>query len=293
MSSRISCRSCSLVRPTGARRTGSRRPRSGTRRPPATSIGWRAWSRVALSPPTKSGRAATVERWLGWLEEHGAIEPDAAVAVLGALIAAIWGRPAEAERWADAAERATYDGALPDGSALDRLVAGPRARAAMSSRCREDARRRGARGRDARPREPVPAERVAAARGFALCCAGEVDQADDLFADVAEEGLELGAADAVTVALGRARRDRDRTRRMGPGRGVRRPGAPDHPTVHGWRSTRPARSPMRWRLASRSTAATPPEPRSSSRGHSACGRGSPTRCRTSPSRPAWSSRGPT
>jgi LuxR family transcriptional regulator, maltose regulon positive regulatory protein len=31
---------------------------------------------------------------------------------------------------------------------------------------------------------------------------GEVDQADDLFADVAAEGLELKATDAVTVALG-------------------------------------------------------------------------------------------
>ena len=39
VSSRISCRSCSPVRPTGAKRTGSRRPRSGTRRRPATSTG--------------------------------------------------------------------------------------------------------------------------------------------------------------------------------------------------------------------------------------------------------------
>ena len=43
------------------------------------------------------------------------------------------------------------------------------------------------------------------ARGLhaiSLWLAGEVDQADDLFADVAEEGLELAATDAVTVALG-------------------------------------------------------------------------------------------
>ena len=32
--------------------------------------------------------------------------------------------------------------------------------------------------------------------------AGDIDQADDLFADVAEEGLELAATDAVTLALG-------------------------------------------------------------------------------------------
>ena len=94
----------------------------------------------------------------------GATEPDAAVAVIGGLIAALWGRPAEAERWADAAERATYDGALPDGSAsIDSWLALLRARA-VSSRGREDARRRRGRRRDARPREPVPAERAAGAR---------------------------------------------------------------------------------------------------------------------------------
>ena len=61
-------------------------------------------------PVYQSGRVATVERWLDWLERHGALERNAAVAVLGALIAAVQGRPAEAERWAEIAERASYDG---------------------------------------------------------------------------------------------------------------------------------------------------------------------------------------
>jgi DNA-binding CsgD family transcriptional regulator len=50
---------------------------------------------------------------------------------------------------------------------------------------------------------------------------------------------------------------------------------------------------MRWRPVLRSTAGAPSARKSSWLGRSACGRGSPTRCRTWPCRPAWSSRGPT
>ena len=115
-----------------------------------------------------SGRAATVERWLGWLDAHGAIETNAAVAVIGGLTAALWGRPAEAERCADAAERASYDGTLYDGSAsIDSWHALMRAQ-----HCRRgvasDAHRCGARGGDPCPWEPVETERHGAARDFAL-----------------------------------------------------------------------------------------------------------------------------
>src|SRR5215211_5212929 len=71
---------------------------------------------LCAHPAYQSGRAATAERWLEWLEARGALEENAAVAVLGALLATTWGRTPQAERWADAAERASYDGTLPDGS---------------------------------------------------------------------------------------------------------------------------------------------------------------------------------
>ena len=106
---------CSCER-DGARRTGSRRRPSRTHRRPATSTGWHGWSSVTVCPPTRRGRVATAERWLDWLEAQGALDRNAAIAVLGALLATVRGRPAQAERWAEAAERATYDGALPDGS---------------------------------------------------------------------------------------------------------------------------------------------------------------------------------
>jgi LuxR family maltose regulon positive regulatory protein len=154
-----------------------------------------------ILPAYQSGRVATVEHWLGWLETHGAVEQNAAVAFFGGLLNSIWGRSAEAERWAAAAERGSYEGALPDGSAsIDSWLAGLR-----SLQCRRGA---------ARMRTDAELAVATLARGspfwpparalhaVSLWLAGEVDPADDLFADVAEEGLELGATDAVSVALG-------------------------------------------------------------------------------------------
>jgi LuxR family transcriptional regulator, maltose regulon positive regulatory protein len=71
---------------------------------------------VAGFPAYQRGRAATVERWVGWLEDHGALENHPAVAVLAAVLAALTRKPADAERWATAAERGAVGASLPDGS---------------------------------------------------------------------------------------------------------------------------------------------------------------------------------
>ena len=152
-------------------------------------------------PVYQSGRVATVERWLDWLERHGALDRNAAVAVLGALIAVVQGRPAEAERWAEIAERASYDGVLYDGSAsIDSwlaLLSAMRCRRGVA-KMRTDAElavRKLARGS-----QFWPTAVLLLALSHRL--AGELDQADDLLADVAEEGLALGAPEPVVVALG-------------------------------------------------------------------------------------------
>jgi LuxR family transcriptional regulator, maltose regulon positive regulatory protein len=152
-------------------------------------------------PAYRSGRVATAQSWLHWLEGRGALERNAAVAVLGALMAAVQGRPAEAERLAEAAELASYDGVLPDGSpstdswlALLRAMRCPRGAASMRTDA-ELAVRTLARGSVFRP---VALLLLAISQWLA----GEVDQADDLLADVVEEDLELRASEAVAVALG-------------------------------------------------------------------------------------------
>lgn len=67
-------------------------------------------------PVYQRGRAATAERWFRWVEDHGNMEDYPAVAVLAALVAALTGKPADADRWADAAERGTAVASLPDRS---------------------------------------------------------------------------------------------------------------------------------------------------------------------------------
>jgi len=67
-------------------------------------------------PAYQQGRVSTVERWFGWLEDHGALDRHPAVAVLAAVLAAVTGKPAEAERRAQTAEQAAVTASLPDGS---------------------------------------------------------------------------------------------------------------------------------------------------------------------------------
>jgi LuxR family maltose regulon positive regulatory protein len=70
-----------------------------------------------VAPVFHSGRAKTALTWLQWLADEQLIETNAALAAHGAMLYTLWGRPAEAERWADAAERAPLPDVLPDGSA--------------------------------------------------------------------------------------------------------------------------------------------------------------------------------
>ena len=151
-------------------------------------------------PMYESGQVATAERWLHWLERNGALERNAAIAVLGAIEATTQGRPAEAERWAEAAEHASCEGPLPDGSAsIDSWRAVLRA-----ARCQGGAVKMHA---DAALAVQTLARwsplRPSALLFYALSqwLAGEVDEADDLLADAAEEGLELGGEEAAAVAL--------------------------------------------------------------------------------------------
>ena len=152
-------------------------------------------------PMYQTGRVATAERWLDWLDQHDALDGNAAVAVLGALMASVQGQPAEAERWAEVAERASYDGTLYDGSAsIDSWLAllsaiGCRRGVARMRADAELAVRTLARGSQFWPTALLL---VALSQRLA----GELDQADGLLADVAEEGIALGAPEPVVVALG-------------------------------------------------------------------------------------------
>ena len=67
-------------------------------------------------PFYRDGRVATVERWMAAFDEPDLLSRHPAVAVFGAWVSGLRGRPVEAERWAQAVESSDYDGPMPDGS---------------------------------------------------------------------------------------------------------------------------------------------------------------------------------
>ena len=61
----------------------------------------------------RQGRVDTLQRWFRWLDERGGIEGHPMVALWAAIVATSIGRPAEAERWADAVDRRQHDRQRP------------------------------------------------------------------------------------------------------------------------------------------------------------------------------------
>jgi LuxR family maltose regulon positive regulatory protein len=76
-----------------------------------------------MQPVWTSGRADTVMGWLQWLADEDLLALHPPLAVHGALLYALAGRPIDADRWADAVLGATPVEPLADGSSLEGLLA--------------------------------------------------------------------------------------------------------------------------------------------------------------------------
>ena len=63
-------------------------------------------------PTMRQARVTTVQRWFRWLDDRGGIEGHPMAAIWAAITAAQVGRPAEAERRADAVDRWQYGDAI-------------------------------------------------------------------------------------------------------------------------------------------------------------------------------------
>ena len=162
---------------------------------------------AALVFPTfTGGRVDTVRRWLGWFEERGLVERYPPVAVLGAWILALVGRPAAAERWADAAER--WMGAPDPDAAAQRPPDGSTTESYL-------AMLRGLMCRDGVGRMRVDADTALVGlstasgwrsatllfKGVADLLAGEADRADATLAHAVEVGMDARALPATSAAL--------------------------------------------------------------------------------------------
>ena len=153
---------------------------------------------VAL-PMYQAGRAAALRRWFDWFETRGPAGQPVELAVLGAWLSALAGRPAAAERWADAAERGPSGDPPPDGgSTADgwRALLG-------AALCRDGAERMRSDAETALALLPATSRWRPTAHlllGIAHLLAGDLDAADRALADAAELGEGAGA-DTATVAL--------------------------------------------------------------------------------------------
>ncbi|MDQ5834780.1 MAG: LuxR C-terminal-related transcriptional regulator, partial [Actinomycetota bacterium] len=144
------------------------------------------------------GRMETVEEWLGWFGDDELVRYPA-LAVYGAWIRALTGRPADAERWLALAEGATTTLPLSDGSAtIEPWVATLRAQ--MMGDGVEEALADADLALDQLSPESGWIPDALLIRGVAHALLGvSVRATDDLTAAV-EKGIAIGAVDVVFVA---------------------------------------------------------------------------------------------
>ena len=154
------------------------------------------------------GHAVTIEAWLNWLDRHGALDRNPAIASLGAWFSAVRGHSDQAQRWADAAERGsrgndTDDPTVEAWLALLRAARCDRGVAQMLADSQRAVRNFG--------RGSQWWSTAATVRGLSLLVGGDAHAADDLFADIVESALATGAwnvaalslAERATMAIGR------------------------------------------------------------------------------------------
>ena len=151
-------------------------------------------------PTYWQGRTTTLQRWVRWLDDRGAIGQRPMVAVWAAGIAAMMGPPAEAERRADAVDRWEYGDAArpadPSAEAWASVLRGQLCRHGveqMRADADEAARRCAAAG------VVAPATALLQGLGCALC--GDLDGGDAFFEDAASQAGEVGAHETHAMAL--------------------------------------------------------------------------------------------
>jgi LuxR family transcriptional regulator, maltose regulon positive regulatory protein len=151
-------------------------------------------------PAYRGGRVATVQRWFGWLDDQGGMTAHPMAAVIAAMLSALTGHPAEAERWADAVDRWQYeDPVRPADLVTEAWAALQRAVLCRSGvqqmRADADEAARGFTGQGIT--EPGPA----LLQGIARALSGDLDGGDASLEEAASVAAATGASDVHAVAL--------------------------------------------------------------------------------------------
>jgi LuxR family transcriptional regulator, maltose regulon positive regulatory protein len=149
-------------------------------------------------PFYRSGRVVTVEGWLRRFDDSDVLLRFPAIAGFGAFVHALRGRPEQADRYWFSLEHTEADGPLPDGSASPRSWAAV-VRALL---CRHGVERMEADARQALAElaqssfwRPIALELL----GVALLFAGDLEDAEEVLVETADEAAGSGAIYAGVV----------------------------------------------------------------------------------------------
>jgi len=149
-------------------------------------------------PVYYDGRLETLEEWLSWFGEDELVRYPA-LAVIGAWVRALTGRPTDAERWLSLAETATSTIPLSDGSAtIEPWVATLRAQ--MMSNGVEQALADADLALERLPSGSGWIPDALLGRGIALALLGETQRATDDLNTLVELAEAVGAVELVYVA---------------------------------------------------------------------------------------------
>ena len=144
------------------------------------------------------GRIETLEEWLGWFGDDE-LRQYPALAVLGAWVRALTGRPEDAERWLALADGATSTIPLSDGSAtIEPWVATLRAH--MMPNGVEQALADTDLALNQLPPESDWVPVALLGRGVAHALLGAIDRATDDLTATVERGLPMGSVEEVYLA---------------------------------------------------------------------------------------------
>jgi LuxR family transcriptional regulator, maltose regulon positive regulatory protein len=149
----------------------------------------------------RQARITTVERWLQWLKDRGAMERHPMVAVLALFLATQMGRSAEVERWADLVDRWPCRDAAQPG---DRYAAAW-AVLLQAILCRRGVEQMRADADEAARRfaeERIVESAPALFQGLARVLSGDLEGGDAFFQAVLSVGEETNTPETVAVALG-------------------------------------------------------------------------------------------
>ena len=196
------------------------RRRSSTGTLPVRRTPSPAWSTPLRCRSHYDGRMETLEEWLGWFSDDE-LRRYPALAVYGAWVRALTGRPAEAERWLALADGATSTIPLSDGSAtIEPWVA--TLRAAMMPDGVEQALADADLALDQLPPESGWRPAALVLRGTCARAARRNRSGDGRpHGGRSRRGLAAGAAEEVYRRTGAARAPRGQAGSLGRGRATR------------------------------------------------------------------------